>query len=338
MKNKIISFYRKNKKIILLIIRIVVSISLIAYLIKTQLKDLSGIIKILKSSNKILLLLSLSTHVFGTWITAFRWKTLLNTQNVRLGIGTLSITVLIGQFFNNILPTSIGGDVFRTYDASKKAGIPMGTSASIILVERFSGVVSAAVYAVAALFLGFTAIGNQPVIIPIIIFFIVTIIIAFLIINPSVFKLGRIFNRFRLMRKLREKLSNVYNTLTSFKKYKLVLIRVLIYSFLLQFSVILNYYLAARALGINLTLTAFIFIVPVVAIIAMIPISIGGIGLRESSIVFIMVALGVANDKAALCSLLILFMLVLVGIVGGIIYVIRPYFERRLKRTVQDDN
>jgi len=338
MKNKIISFYRKNKKIILLIIRIVVSISLIAYLIKTQLKDLSGIIKILKSSNKILLLLSLLTHVFGTWITAFRWKTLLNTQNVRLGIGTLSITVLIGQFFNNILPTSIGGDVFRTYDASKKAGIPMGTSASIILVERFSGVVSAAVYAVAALFLGFTAIGNQPVIIPIIIFFIVTIIIAFLIINPSVFKLGRIFNRFRLMRKLREKLSNVYNTLTSFKKYKLVLIRVLIYSFLLQFSVILNYYLAARALGINLTLTAFIFIVPVVAIIAMIPISIGGIGLRESSIVFIMVALGVANDKAALCSLLILFMLVLVGIVGGIIYVIRPYFERRLKRTVQDDN
>jgi len=338
MKNKIISFYRKNKKIILLIIRIVVSISLIAYLIKTQLKDLSGIIKILKSSNKILLLLSLLTHVFGTWITAFRWKTLLNTQNIRLGIGTLSITVLIGQFFNNILPTSIGGDVFRTYDASKKAGIPMGTSASIILVERFSGVVSAAVYAVAALFLGFTAIGNQPVIIPIIIFFIVTIIIAFLIINPSVFKLGRIFNRFRLMRKLREKLSNVYNTLTSFKKYKLVLIRVLIYSFLLQFSVILNYYLAARALGISLTLTAFIFIVPVVAIIAMIPISIGGIGLRESSIVFIMVALGVANNKAALCSLLILLMLVLVGIVGGIIYVIRPYFERRLKRTVPDDN
>jgi len=238
MKNKIISFYRKNKKIILLIIRIVVSISLIAYLIKTQLKDLSGIIKILKSSNKILLLLSLLTHVFGTWITAFRWKTLLNTQNVRLGIGTLSITVLIGQFFNNILPTSIGGDVFRTYDASKKAGIPMGTSASIILVERFSGVVSAAVYAVAALFLGFTAIGNQPVIIPIIIFFIVTIIIAFLIINPSVFKLGRIFNRFRLMRKLREKLSNVYNTLTSFKKYKLVLIRVLIYSFQLYLTTI----------------------------------------------------------------------------------------------------
>ncbi|MFZ3106734.1 MAG: lysylphosphatidylglycerol synthase domain-containing protein, partial [Candidatus Hydromicrobium sp.] len=128
----------------------------------------------------------------------------------------------------------------------------------------------------------------------------------------------------------KEKLYNVYKTLMSFKKYKMALIKVLIFSFLLQFAVILNYFLAARALGINLTLTTFIFIVPVVATIAMIPISIGGIGLRENSFVFILVAMGTANEKAALCSLLIFFMLVLVGIAGGIVYIVRPYFEGRL--------
>ncbi|MCG2790991.1 MAG: flippase-like domain-containing protein [Actinomycetia bacterium] len=332
MKKKIISFYRKNKKIILFLVRITISVTLIAFLIKTQLKDFRSVIEILKSSNKILLLLSLSTHIFGTWITAFRWKTLLNTQKVRLSTGTLSITVLIGQFFNNFLPTSIGGDVFRTYDASKKAKIPLSVSASVIVVERFSGVVSAAVYAVVALFLGFTAIGNRSVIIPIVIFFVITVILAFLIINPSVFRLGK----FKFMRKMREKLSNVYNTLVSFKKYKVVLLKVLVYGFLLQFAVILNWYLAARALGINLTLTAFIFIVPVVSTIAMIPISIGGIGLRENSLVFIMVAMGVANEKAALCSLLIFSMLILIGMVGGIIYIVRPYFESRSKKATPE--
>lgn len=332
MKKKIISFYRKNKKIILFLVRITISVTLIAFLIKTQLKDFRSVIEILKSSNKILLLLSLSTHIFGTWITAFRWKTLLNTQKVRLNTGTLSITVLIGQFFNNFLPTSIGGDVFRTYDASKKAKIPLSVSASVIVVERFSGVVSATVYAVTALFLGFTAIGNQSVIIPIVIFFVITVILAFLIINPSVFRLGK----FKFMRKMREKLSNVYNTLVSFKKYKVVLLKVLVYGFLLQFAVILNWYLAARALGINLTLTAFIFILPVVSTIAMIPISIGGIGLRENSLVFIMVAMGVANEKAALCSLLIFSMLIIVGAVGGIIYVVRPYFESRSKKATPE--
>ncbi|GAH57454.1 unnamed protein product, partial [marine sediment metagenome] len=138
MKNKIICFYRKNKKAILLVARVVISVSLIVFLIKTQLKDFQSIIGILKSSGKVLLLLSLSTHVFGIWITAVRWKVLLSTQKVRLGTDTLTVTVLIGYFFNNFLPTSIGGDVFRTYDASKKANIPLSTSASVIIVERFS--------------------------------------------------------------------------------------------------------------------------------------------------------------------------------------------------------
>ena len=332
MKNKIVSFYRKNKKVILLIARIAISVSLIVYLISTRLNDFSSIIEILKSSNKLLLLLSLSTHALGTYITAVRWKALLNTQKVKLSTATLSVTVLIGSFFNNFLPTSIGGDVFRTYDASKKGKIPLSTSASVILVERFSGVVGAATYAIIALFLGFTAIGHRSVIIPIIIFFVVTVILAFLIINPSLFRLGKISNKFKFIRKLKEKLSNVYNTLISFKKYKKELIVVLIFSFLLQFTVILNWWLAAMALEIHLTLTAFIFIVPVVATIAMVPISIGGIGLRENSLVFIMVTMGITNEKAALCSLLILLMIILMGIIGGIIYIIRPYFESRSKK------
>ncbi|MEA2016425.1 MAG: lysylphosphatidylglycerol synthase transmembrane domain-containing protein [Actinomycetota bacterium] len=329
MKNKIISFYKKNKKVILLILRIVISISLIAYLVKTQFKNFSSIVEILKSSNKILIVLAVSTHIFGVWITAFRWKSLLDTQNVKLSTAKLSVTVLIGLFFNNVLPTIIGGDVFRTYDASKKAKIPLSSSASVILVERFSGVASSAIYAVAALFLGFTAIGNQPVIIPIVIFFVIVVIIAIIIVKPSILGIDRFLEKFKFVNRIKEKLSSAYNTLTSFKNHRIVLLKVLIYSFLLQFSVILNWYLSAKALGIDLGLTAFIFMVPVVSTIAMIPISIGGIGLREGSLVFIMVAMGVANEKAAMCSLLILFALLIVGIVGGIVYMVRPYFEGR---------
>ena len=335
MKDKIISFCKKNRKTILIVFRIVISISLIAYLIGTQFKDPQNVVDILKTANIYLLLLSLSTHIFGIWITAVRWKTLLDTQKAALGVRTLTVSVLIGFFFNNFLPTSIGGDVFRAYDASRKGKIQLGTSASIILVERFSGIVCAATYAIAALFLGFTTIGNQSVIVPIVIFFVITIILAFLIINPSILKPGKLFDRFRILRKLKGKLSDVYGTLQSFKKYKMALAKILVFSFLLQFAVILNYYLAARALGIDLSLTSFLFIVPVVTTIAMLPISIGGMGLRENSLVFIMIALGAANDKAALCSLLTFMMLIIIGIIGGIIYNIRPYLKAE---TIKDGN
>ena len=326
MKNRIISFYRENKKLILLLLRIIISVSLIVFLVKTQFKDIRSALEIIKSANKPLLILSLSTHIFGIWITAVRWNTLLVTQKVKLGTSTLTLTVLIGFFFNNFLPTSIGGDVFRTYDAAKKANIPIETSASIIIVERFSGIISTSTYAVIALFLGFTAIGNQSFIIPVIIFFIICIIIAFFILNPSMLRLNKLINRIKFLKKVKEKLANIYFTFLSFKKFKWVLVRVMIYSFLLQFAVILNYFLAAKSLGINLNLTAFIFIVPVVTIIAMVPISIGGIGIRENTLVFIMTAIGVGSEQAALCALLIFLMLIFIGIIGGIIYSIRPHY------------
>ncbi|MBA7466988.1 hypothetical protein ES707_02183 [subsurface metagenome] len=326
MKNRIISFYRENKKLILLLVRIIISVSLIVFLVKTQFKDIRSALEIIKSVNKPLLILSLSTHIFGIWITAVRWNTLLGTQKVKLGTTTLTLTVLIGFFFNNFLPTSIGGDVFRTYDAAKKANIPIETSASIIIVERFSGVISASTYAIIALFLGFTAIGNRSFIIPVIIFFIICIIIAFLILNPSILRLNKLINKIKFLKKVEEKLANIYFTFLSFKKFKWVLARVMIYSFLLQFAVILNYFLAAKSLGINLNLTAFIFIVPVVTIIAMVPISIGGIGIRENTLVFIITAMGVGSEQAAICALLIFLMLIFIGIIGGITYSVRPNY------------
>ncbi len=329
LNNKVSSFYKKNKKIIFLVLRIVISVSLLIFLVLTQFKDIGSAIKTLRVSNKTLLALSFLMHFFGVWITAERWRILLNTQKVQLGIGTLSLTVLIGSFFNNLLPTSIGGDVYRSYDVSKRANIPLEVSASVVLVERFSGIISAAIYAIIALFLGFTTIGEQSVVIPIIIFFVLCFIIAFFIINPSILKLDKFVYRFSFMRKIRNRLSNIYNTLQSFKKFKVVLVKVFIYGFLLQFAVILNYYLASRALGIELGLTAFIFIVPIVLTIAMLPISIGGIGLRENSIVFILVAMGIINEKAALLSLILLAMNLFVGILGGIIYITRPLFEKR---------
>lgn len=128
----------------------------------------------------------------------------------------------------------------------------------------------------------------------------------------------------------------VYHTFLSFKKYKLALFEALLCSLALQFGVICNYYLAARSLGINLSLASFIFIVPVVAAIAMLPITIGGTGLRENALVFFMVALGAQNQKAAMTSLVLFAMILVPGIIGGLIYAVRPFILRQSQLTQKD--
>lgn len=335
-KNRIKSFYGKHKKKIFTILRIVVSVGLIAYLIKSQFKDFKTILDMIKTVNIPLLLAAASIHIFGVWISAVRWQLLLKTQGIRISQGYLASSFLIGSFFNNILPTSIGGDIFRSLDVANKAKISVGKSASVLVIDRFAGVISAALYAVIALFLGFATIGTTSYVIPITIFFAICIILGFLILNPSILRLNKIVRKIKFLSKIREKLVEVYHTFLSFKKYKLALIEALLCSLALQFGVICNYYLAARSLGINLSLASFIFIVPVVASIAMLPITIGGTGLRENALVFFMVALGVQNEKAAMTSLVLFAMILVLGIIGGIIYAVRPFILRQSQPSQKD--
>src|SRR4030067_1567001 len=200
-KNKIKSFYGKHKKKIFTILRIVVSASLIAYLIKSQFKDFKTIIDMIKTVNIPLFLAAASIHIFGVWISAVRWQIILKTQGIRISQGYLSSSFLIGSFFNNVLPTSIGGDIFRSLDIANKAGVSVGKSASVLVIDRFAGVMSSALYAVVALFLGFTSIGTTSYVIPIAIFFAISIILGFLILNPSILRLDKIVSKTKFLLK-----------------------------------------------------------------------------------------------------------------------------------------
>jgi len=253
-KTRIKSFYGKHKKMIFTTLRIVISVGLIAYLIKSQFKDFKTILDMIKTVNIPLLLAAASIHIFGVWISAVRWQLLLKTQGIRISQGYLASSFLIGSFFNNILPTSVGGDIFRSLDIANKAKISVGKSASVLVIDRFAGVISAALYAVIALFLGFATIGTTSYVIPIAIFFAICIILGFLILNPSILRLNKIVRKIKFLSKIREKLVEVYHTFLSFKKYKLALFEALLCSIALHFGFICNYYLIARSLGINLSL------------------------------------------------------------------------------------
>jgi len=335
-KYRLKSFYGKHKKKIFTTLRIIVSISLITYLIESQFKDFKTILDMIRTVNVPLLLAAASILIFGVWISAVRWQIILKTQDIEISQGYLSSSFLIGSFFNNVLPTSVGGDIFRSLDIANKAKISVGKSASVLVIDRFSGVVSAALYAVIALLLGFTTIGTTSYVIPIVIFFAISIILGFLILNPSILRLNKVVSKIKFLSRIREKLLEVYHTFLSFKKYKLALFKALLCSFALQFGFICNYYLVARSLGINLSLASFIFIVPVVATIAMLPIAIGGTGLRENALVFFMVALGAQNEKAAMTSLVLFVMLLILGIIGGIVYAVRPFILKQPQPSAKD--
>ncbi len=69
---------------------------------------------------------------------------------------------------------------------------------------------------------------------------------------------------------------------------------------------------------------------PFTSIVASIPIAIGGIGLRENALAFLVALFGASESQAALFSFLILFIILFNALLGGLVYLAKnKYFKSR---------
>ncbi|MHB1336504.1 MAG: lysylphosphatidylglycerol synthase transmembrane domain-containing protein [Candidatus Humimicrobiaceae bacterium] len=335
---------KKLKNILFTALRIVISAGILIFLFKTQFKNFSEITDFFRHShvNIRFVVISLIMYWVGISLLVLRWQILLKTQKIKASFGFLLGSYLVGFFFNNFLPTSIGGDVYRIYDTSKLKHSSGMKAASIVLMERTTGIVSSIIYLFFALAIGFVKtsqvelkvgkwdVSNHLLIILIIVFFAVSILVTLVMLFPDAFRLNKLFRKLKFLHKWEDKLKQVYDTFKSFRKFKLMLLVTIALSLVLQFAFTLNYSFAGMGFGITkLSILSYIFIVQLCGILSMIPISIGGIGVREGTFVILVGALGGEKNIAAIVSIAILIMILIPGVVGGIIYALRPYIDKK---------
>jgi len=335
---------QKLKNRLLIVLRIVISVGILIFLFKTQFKNFSEITNFFKHShvNTLFVIISFLMYWVGICLLVIRWQVMLKTQKINASFGFLFGSCLVGFFFNNFLPTSIGGDVYRIYDTSKLKNSSGMKAASIVLMERTTGVMSSVIYLVFALAIGFVRtshvelmvgrwkVSNDLLIILIIVFFLISVLVILVMLFPDTFRLNKLFKKLKLLHRWEAKLKQMYDTFKGFRKHKKILLFTIIMSLILQFAFTLNYSFAGMGFGItNLSLLSYVFIVQLCGILSMIPISIGGIGVREGAFVILVGALGGQKDIATIVSIAILIMILIPGLVGGIIYAFRPYIDKK---------
>ncbi|HHT78469.1 MAG TPA: flippase-like domain-containing protein [Actinobacteria bacterium] len=338
---------KKLKNRIFIALRILISVGILFFLFKTQFGNFSEIISYISRTKVNFWMIGLSFLMYwlGIYFLVLRWQILLKTQQIKASMPFLFGSYLVGYFFNNFLPTSIGGDVYRIYDTSRLKNSSGMKAASIVLMERTTGVVSSIIYLVFALAVGFLRtshvefkmgkwnISNNILIVMILTFFILAVLVILIMLFPDYFRLNKVFRKLRFLHKWEDKLRQMYNTFKDFRKFKLIMLVTIILSMLLQFTFTLNSSFCSQGFGITqLNLIAYIFIIQISSILTMIPISIGGIGVREGAFVVLVGALGGPKDIATIVSIAVLIMILVPGIIGGIIYALRPYMDRKRKQ------
>lgn len=313
---------RNIKNILFTIIKTVISTALIYYILNKT--DLGEIWASVKSANLWILLASFSLHAVGYYASAYRWRILALAQKMDLSVSYLVESYAVAMFFNNILPTTIGGDAVRAYDSWRK-GYPKLKSIATVAVERFIGMFALVVFAVVAVALT-GEISNR---VPYLWLWVTLCFISMWLVLQGIFLqqgkakiLTKIFELpgLKIFNKLVKKFADAF---VSFRGKNKELILSLALSLLLQINVIFHYYLISKALGLEVPFIKFWVIIPIAIFVQMIPVSINGIGIRENLYVFFLGLYGVSTASAIAFSWIAYGMILILGIFGGMLYIFR---------------
>ena len=263
-------------------------------------------------------------YFVGLCIIATRWKLLLAVQGVTASFLTLVKSMMVAIFFNNFLPSTIGGDAMRAYDTWKLGG-GKTQSVSIVFIDRLLGVFTLFTLALLALLLTSLEVSFIPniklwIMMAVISGFVGIYILFFQAKPISQFLHQHDLSKPNVLLRLLEKIFDVFAV---YNGRPGVLVIALLLSVLLQVNVILHYYLLALSLGIDVPLQAMFIIVPVAIVVMMVPVSINAIGVREAIFVTMFGLYGVSNADALAFSWMSFILITVLGVIGGFVFMMR---------------
>ena len=100
-----------------------------------------NLIDIFKSIEPIFVVILLFLGIALNWISCLKWRLFLERQGFEIGMYRLLGLYFIGKFFNNFIPSMVGGDLTRTYLLGRQINSQSKSFASVFL-ERFTGLIA----------------------------------------------------------------------------------------------------------------------------------------------------------------------------------------------------
>ncbi|HZV59801.1 MAG TPA: lysylphosphatidylglycerol synthase transmembrane domain-containing protein [Candidatus Eremiobacteraceae bacterium] len=264
-----------------------------------------------------ILLIYLSAHVLGI----VKWRTVVNSAGARLDFATAAQCYAGGLFATLFLPSIVGGDLVRLAVGLRRSPSPAAVLAGNI-ADRFLDVAAQG----ALVTLGLCLLpGSLPLPLRspgVGVFWWITAIVVFLLIISAL--LRRPLLRGRSFR-VRRQLARLRYALRSVSRRPHILLAGWLLGLGIQSALLALTALLASSCGLTLPLRVWLFAWPLAKLAAVLPLTQGGIGVREAALVALLVPFG------ASASLVLAVGLLWEGIIisGGLIAGIAVFFLRR---------
>lgn len=280
--------------------------------------DIAAVVSLLSSLNPWWALVALLLTGLIILFDATLLSSVIRLFSRRMPFGTAMLYSVVGWFFSNVAPSTVGGDIFRGVQLSR-VGMPVGTAVRIILAVRVLSFITLVGVIAAGLpiALGLLKEPRDELLM-------ITLLASGIGVIAALFVLAHI--RLRVPRL--ERWAFFQKLLTVAGDFRLLLTpshgiasawAAALAQHLLRVGV-----LAALATGLGLDIpVATLFAFATAALLmAMVPISFGGWGIREIAFVYLLGAAGVSAEAALSLSIAFGLLRVLMGVIGGLAWVV----------------
>ena len=302
-----------------------VSGALLAYLLSQI--DVTELWESARRASVVWLLAGLLVYFIVVVVSVWRWHLLLEAQGVEVRRWSLFRSILVALFFNNFLPSNIGGDVIRIRDTAKAAGSTT-LAATVVLVDRGLGLMGLVLIAAVGATIAESSLHTATPIWPSWLwagFFAGTAAAAPAVIAPVGF--ARLLHPLTVFHPewVGGRIEKLTAVLSRFHDQPGALAGCFGGAVLVQILSVVFYVIVAYALQLNMTFWDLAVIVPVSFVVQMLPVSVNGLGLREATFTFYFLRLGVPRESALLVSLVPTALIMLFSLSGAAVYVSRRH-------------
>lgn len=261
-------------------------------------------------------LLAVLATVFQIFLGALRWREISTQCGAILGTGQAFRYNMIGAFFNQTLPSTIGGDAMRLW-LVRQTGAGWRAATYSVLVDRAIGLIALALIVIASLPWSYDLIGNAHG------------RLALLLIDIAAISAGLGFLAFgrlswawlKVLWPLRHiHACSVIANQVIFNRASGPKIAVL--SLLIHVIAVVIAWCAVRSIAAPAAFEQLFMLIPPIMLITMLPISIAGWGVREATMMVAFGYAGLAQADGTVVSLLFGASSFIVGAIGGLVWIL----------------
>jgi len=307
-----------KSQVLITIAKVLFAGGLLVWLVGSGRLDFASLFSAPLSIFHLLGILALLANMF---LQSVRWWWLLKTQSISLSLGQAVRLSWIGQFFSLVLPGAAGGELVRAYYIARDASADKVAGVSTVLLDRVLGLYALLWLGILPL-LGLMILPGQLTSTVIH----MGVLILLLLVGASVLfltlwvrptrnlVLSLVPGRFR---------APLVATVDAYQAHTRDLLACLALSLVANIVLIGAFLLAGRILDTPLSWEQVFLVVPLVIAANSLPISLGGIGVAETTASVLFAQFGIETGAAIM--LIVRLWVVILRLPGGLVYMLRTH-------------